>query len=296
MMIVFAGHAAAAERKPALPRTAPAPQANPQAQSETTPAQDVPLPSPAPETSPSQPQPLPANAEAPLPEKRPPTEKADTSAVPEAAKPAGTASKETGPRQSVGRHNATNFTRPIDEKLVGADAACRARLTAMGAVFETAPPLSDPQGCAVPFPISVSKLGPDIALEPAAMLNCPMAEAAAKFAATTISPQAEAVYKSKLKAIANASAYVCRPRNGTKKLSEHAFGNALDMARFVLADGTAIDVAATRDPKAEKFLAEVRKAACGPFKTVLGPGSDADHAYHFHFDLAFRRSGATFCQ
>ena len=38
MMIVFAGHAAAAERKPALPRTAPAPQANPQAQSETTPA------------------------------------------------------------------------------------------------------------------------------------------------------------------------------------------------------------------------------------------------------------------
>jgi hypothetical protein len=40
----------------------------------------------------------------------------------------------------------------------------------------------------------------------------------------------------------------------------------------------------------------VRKAACGPFKTVLGPGSDADHALHFHFDLAPRRHGGTFCQ
>jgi hypothetical protein len=50
------------------------------------------------------------------------------------------------------------------------------------------------------------------------------------------------------------------------------------------------------DPKAAKFLGAIRKAACGPFKTVLGPGSDADHALHFHFDLAPRRNGGTFCQ
>jgi hypothetical protein len=50
-------------------------------------------------------------------------------------------------------------------------------------------------------------------------------------------------------------------------------------------------------PEAEaKFLDALRKAACGPFKTVLGPGSDADHALHFHFDLAPRRHGGTFCQ
>ncbi|TIQ63130.1 MAG: extensin family protein, partial [Mesorhizobium sp.] len=36
--------------------------------------------------------------------------------------------------------------------------------------------------------------------------------------------------------------------------------------------------------------------ACGPFKTVLGPGSDADHSLHLHLDLAPRRNGGTFCQ
>ncbi len=148
----------------------------------------------------------------------------------------------------------------------------------------------------MPFPLLVSTLGPGIALEPAGVMNCPMAEAAAKFAQSVVAPAAKSAYGAELKSIANASAYVCRPRNGSSKLSEHAFGNAVDMARFVLADGTGIDVAATTGPKAGPFLAELRKAACGPFKTVLGPGSDADHANHFHFDLATRRNGSAFCQ
>jgi hypothetical protein len=40
----------------------------------------------------------------------------------------------------------------------------------------------------------------------------------------------------------------------------------------------------------------VRKAACGPFRTVLGPGADADHSLHFHFDLEPRKSKSAFCQ
>ena len=51
-----------------------------------------------------------------------------------------------------------------------------------------------------------------------------------------------------------------------------------------------------KDPKEAEFMLSVRLAACGPFKTVLGPGSDADHATHFHFDLQPRRSGSLFCQ
>jgi hypothetical protein len=31
-----------------------------------------------------------------------------------------------------------------------------------------------------------------------------------------------------------------------------------------------------------------RTAACGYFTTVLGPGANAAHASHFHFDLAMR--------
>ena len=44
------------------------------------------------------------------------------------------------------------------------------------------------------------------------------------------------------------------------------------------------------------FLGKVRSAACGPFKTVLGPGSDPDHELHFHLDLEPRRHNGTFCQ
>ncbi len=44
------------------------------------------------------------------------------------------------------------------------------------------------------------------------------------------------------------------------------------------------------------LLKSVRGDSCKYFSTVLGPGSDADHALHFHFDLEPRRNGGTFCQ
>ena len=142
----------------------------------------------------------------------------------------------------------------------------------------------------------LKSLGSDISLSPDAEMNCAMAEAAVRFANGVISPAAKDELGQGLKGISQASAYVCRPRNGTRKLSEHAFGNALDIASFTLTDGTAIAVEAAPTQDAGRFLDKVRKSACGPFKTVLGPGSDDDHALHFHFDLAPRRTGRTFCQ
>lgn len=285
----------AREREPRLPAHGPVPQARQAAEPPSV--EEPPLPSVSPgKRQSSAPQPLPAASDVPLPSARPRSDQPRDGTSGGGRLDMPTAIGSRSPAPSIGRHNARNLTPRIDDRLVEADQACRARLKAIGVVFEARPPLADPQGCSLPFPIAVSRLADDIALQPEAVLNCPMAEAAAKFATSVISPAAEATYKARLKEVANASAYVCRPRNGTSKLSEHAFGNALDMARFVLTDGTAIDVAATSDPKAGKFLADIRKAACGPFKTVLGPGSDADHALHFHFDLAFRRGGATFCQ
>jgi hypothetical protein len=111
-----------------------------------------------------------------------------------------------------------------------------------------------------------------------------------------IQPAAQRDFGEDLVSIAQASAYVCRPRNGTLKLSEHAFGNALDIASLVLSKGSRIDVKAGGDAKHTDFLADLRTAACGPFKTVLGPGSNADHATHLHLDLAPRRNGGTYCK
>lgn len=174
--------------------------------------------------------------------------------------------------------------------------ACRQRLHDLGVKFDNRPAEADETGCSIPYPITVKSLGETIGLEPEAEMNCAMAEAGARFAKDVISPAAQNVFGQTLKSISHASAYVCRPRNGTHKLSEHAFGNALDIASFTLSDGTVIAVELAPPEKNGIFVDKVRSAACGPFKTVLGPGSNADHAEHLHFDLAPRRHGGTVCE
>ncbi|MCO5147223.1 MAG: extensin family protein [Aquamicrobium sp.] len=180
---------------------------------------------------------------------------------------------------------------PDDEK------RCRERLKALGAVFEEAAPISEPEGCAAAHPLTVSKLSAGVALEPQAVLTCAMAEASARFVRDHAAPLAKEEFDAPLATVEQASSYVCRARHGGTKLSEHAFANALDWSALTLADGTRIEVRAhdaEKEPRAFALISKLHKRACGPFATVLGPGSDADHADHFHFDLAKRRN--PFCQ
>jgi hypothetical protein len=95
------------------------------------------------------------------------------------------------------------------------------------------------------------------------------------------------------------SAYSCRGMNGQRgaPISEHAFGNALDIASFTLADGRRISV---KDgwrglPEEQGFLRDVQGAACQQFATVLAPGSNAFHYDHIHVDLSRRASGRVVC-
>lgn len=173
--------------------------------------------------------------------------------------------------------------------------ACLEDLRKLGVAFTVEEPVSDPAGCAIANPVEVSSLASPIAIAPKALLDCPMALAAARFMRDVVGPEAKRDLGADLASISHASAYVCRPRHGTRKASEHAFGNALDIASFTLSDGRRVDVKAGAAGAGQTFLDAVRKAACGPFKTVLGPGSDPDHALHFHLDLQPRRNGSTFC-
>ncbi len=175
--------------------------------------------------------------------------------------------------------------------------ACRARLRELGVAFAEHPPQSEPEGCEIAHPLTVSSLGSGVALEPEGVMNCAIAEANARFVRDQAQQQAARHLSSRIAAVNQVSAYVCRPRHGTRKLSEHAFGNALDWGAVVLEDERRIDVRAYRRGSPEAtFFAAMRKSACGPFTTVLGPGSDADHADHFHFDLAARSNGSTYCR
>jgi hypothetical protein len=90
-----------------------------------------------------------------------------------------------------------------------------------------------------------------------------------------------------LKAIRTGPGFVCRNRNNQAggKLSAHAVGLAVDIAAFELVNGEMISVAEDKDPKKSAVLATMRTAACGWFTTILGPGTDAAHAMHWHLDI-----------
>ncbi|WP_265517069.1 extensin family protein [Nitratireductor luteus] len=189
-------------------------------------------------------------------------------------------------------------TMPLEEKsppaLPGDEKACRRDLQRLGVSFSDAEAVEVEGGCSLPHPIHVTALGPAMALHPTGVMNCPTARAAAQLVQRAGQKAAETHFKSRIEAVNHASAYICRVRRGTENLSQHAFGNALDIASLTLADGRRVVVREYEDadsPEAQ-FLDALRAAACGLFTTVLGPGTDADHADHFHLDMKRRRGGA----
>lgn len=178
-----------------------------------------------------------------------------------------------------------------------AGSQCIVDLEQLGVAFEREEPVAGGSGCAIDDPVTVSNLGGDVELNEPALLGCPVAAATARFVRDQVQPAARETFGTEVRSIRQSSGYVCRTRHGQRRMSEHATGNALDWASLGLADGREIAVQAyDKDSHEQRFLNRVRKEACGPFKTVLGPGSDADHADHFHFDLAQRRNGGTWCK
>jgi len=158
--------------------------------------------------------------------------------------------------------------------------------------------------CLVPAIYGVSSVGTDraVTLAPEAELNCAMTDRLDGFVEAVIEPAAREILETELVELGIAGSYVCRPRNGQAgaKQSEHGKANAIDIARFVMADGRTISVAEhwSSDGAEADFLRTVHEAACGPFHTVIGPDGDDYHQDHFHLDLQKRGADGrtTFCQ
>lgn len=127
-------------------------------------------------------------------------------------------------------------------------------------------------------------------IRPEATLGCPMVAWTDDWITTAVQPAAIAWFGQGIREIRTAGSYACRRRNhqANARLSEHAFGNAIDIMSFVFNDGNVVTVkGGWRGSEQEQgFLRDVFHGACQRFKTVLGPGSDALHYDHFHLDLA----------
>lgn len=119
--------------------------------------------------------------------------------------------------------------------------------------------------------------------------TCPVAVAMELWKRDTLDPVAREIFGSKVEGIEHLGAYSCRRMYGRDEgpWSEHATANAIDIAGFVLEDGTRISVLADWPGEGDKqrFLREVRDGACDGFATVLSPAYNAAHADHFHFDM-----------
>ncbi|MEW6644049.1 MAG: extensin family protein [Pseudomonadota bacterium] len=145
----------------------------------------------------------------------------------------------------------------------------------------------------------VAAIGP-VAVKPAATLACPIVSMLDRWIADSVQPAAMRWFGAPVVEIKQISAYSCRGMNGNPNahISEHAFGNALDVAGFTLADGRRISVKDGWRGLAEEqgFLRDVQGGACQVFNTVLAPGSNVYHYDHIHVDLMRRASGRVICQ
>jgi hypothetical protein len=150
-----------------------------------------------------------------------------------------------------------------------------------------------------PDPMVTASVGP-VEVKPPATLACPMVSMLDKWIAQAVQPAALKWFRQPVVEIKQISAYSCRGMNGNPNahISEHAFGNALDIAEFDLADGHKVNVQHgwRGTPEEQGFLHDVQSSACQEFTTVLAPGANVYHYNHIHVDLMRRTSRRFICE
>lgn len=196
---------------------------------------------------------------------------------------------------------------PVPEQLRESDfddAACRLGLRLMGVEYQQSAPITDPaqRDCGIARPVVVTAILPGIALDTPAPMRCETARQLARWTGEIVLPAAAHLPGAPRPIrLEMGSTYHCRGVVGgtsAEKLSEHALGNAIDIAAFGFDDGARLPITppGDRGDMAVAFQNAVQASACLFFTTVLGPGSNAAHDDHLHLDIKARRGGFRLCQ
>jgi Extensin-like protein C-terminus len=181
-----------------------------------------------------------------------------------------------------------------------AENACLAqKLIHVSAYVQPWHEIDGPGICGLTRPFKVSALlDGEVVFNTTYTLDCPMIAALNTWVTEVVQPAAQARFNQRVVEIIGMGTYSCRSINNQAGagLSEHSFGNAIDVGGFRLADGREISIVRdwTRgDEQAQAFLRDVHAGACGDFTTVLGPGYNIFHYNHFHLDLAMHGNTST---
>ncbi len=178
--------------------------------------------------------------------------------------------------------------------------ACLADLTALGAKFERPDPIDEGGGCGIESPVRIGEIMPGLSLG-GAVMRCETALGLAHWLKDSVQPALEVAKPGrKITGITAGTTYACRLRNGasTGMVSEHALGNAFDVAALKLDNGETIDMKPRQDDHTIEgaFQKAITAGACLHFTTVLAPGSDAAHETHLHVDIRDRKGGYRICE
>lgn len=194
-----------------------------------------------------------------------------------------------------------DLTRPVGlftgRKLAGlADDGqrCRALLAEAGVRYTALPPRSDGAQCGYADAVRFTSGGSrEIAWRPDGLgTSCAVAAGLALWEWHVVQPAARRHFGRGVARIEHFGSYNCRRLYGRDEgaWSEHATANAVDVAAFVLDDGTRVSLIGDwpDDDAKGRFLREVRDGSCNLFATVLSPDYNEAHRDHLHLDQARR--------
>lgn len=155
------------------------------------------------------------------------------------------------------------------------------------------PSINGNGSCGIDNPVQVHFVsGVKLTAQP--ILNCNTARTLREWVDEAAQPSVSRL-RARISDMRVVASYACRTRNSQSgaKLSEHAKGNAIDIAGFTLDNGQVISVLEHwRSTKYGPALRRMYSKACGTFGTTLGPDADRYHQDHMHFDTASYRGGA----
>lgn len=161
-------------------------------------------------------------------------------------------------------------------------AVCRADLDRLHVQYVAA---QAPEGpCPVYDPVRVRAAG--VPWDRSGLVTCDLALRLERFNREVVQLAAQRYLHTSVSELRNLGSYSCRGQpNG--EWSEHAKGDAIDVAGFTLVNGDTVMV--ERDwrsggPKGE-FLHAVARGACGLFSVVLTPHTNYEHRNHIHLDI-----------
>jgi hypothetical protein len=146
-----------------------------------------------------------------------------------------------------------------------ARSTCGAALARLGVEASAIAPIKE-GACGIAQPVAVAALGGGATdLTTKAIIECALAEKFANWLGDEVQPAARRILGGEV--------------------------TGLRVAAFKIDGRGWVAVGGGHSGDEARFLKTVRASACGPFTTVLGPGSDSYHSDHFHLDLAERNKG-----